>query len=104
MTKDVLFNNSNVLYDLRYVADFEDLMEPQKSIEYSPKSELAHSVSPTNPFQGPRMSTEDNVAPSFLSSTQKSYVYDVQLFETFMTQNPGIKFVYVQWLGMYAPF
>ncbi|KAF2641502.1 developmental protein-like protein fluG [Massarina eburnea CBS 473.64] len=107
MTKDILFNNSNALYGLRYVTDFNEIPEPQKSITFNPKPEpepepeplpkpvpSSHAMSTT--FAG------GYEPPQFPPPPKDAHVYDVHLFDVFMVQNPGVKFVYVQWLDYMA--
>jgi glutamine synthetase len=121
MTKDILFNNSNVLYDLRYQPDFEDIrpksityttgdngtkLGPTASPSLSPlpkepvsrSQPITHSPLPTG-VQTPSKGYEP---PLFPPLPQQPQVYDVQIFEEFMAHNPGIKFVYVQWLDYMA--
>ncbi|KAF2200555.1 developmental protein-like protein fluG [Delitschia confertaspora ATCC 74209] len=82
LTKDIMFNNSNALYELGYVLNFQETGEDvQKSIAWHPKPEaVAPSRSPPPPTQ----------------------TYDAQLFDDFMKENPNLKFVYVQWLDYMA--
>ena len=73
LSKDILFNNANVLYDLRYPLEFKEMGENiQKALAWHPK--------PQSPTQ----------------------VYDVQVFENFKTANPSIEFVYIEWLDYMA--
>jgi len=73
LSKDIFFNNANVLYDLRYPLEFKEMGENiQKALTWHPK---------------PQPSTQ---------------VYDVQVFEKFKTENPSIEFVYVEWLDYMA--
>ncbi|KAF2803804.1 developmental protein-like protein fluG [Mytilinidion resinicola] len=76
MTKDMLYNNANVLYDLKEPSPVLNLKETgeanQKAIAWHPK--------PPPPAK----------------------VYDIQAFENFMKDNSAIQFVYVQWLDYMA--
>jgi hypothetical protein len=48
MTKDIMFNNSNVLYDLRYEAFFDETVQADpKQLTYNPKPVEA------SPYQSP---------------------------------------------------
>jgi glutamine synthetase len=126
MTKDILFNNSNSLYDLRYQVDFNELpleaVQTQKSLTFNTtKSELPYP----NPVPGSQdqpvafppplraMSSEPSIFPAppqtdtshqspTFSPPPKEQVYDIQLFVNFKQQTPDIKFVYVQWLDYMA--
>ncbi|KAJ4348190.1 uncharacterized protein N0V89_009562 [Didymosphaeria variabile] len=125
MTKDILFNNSNVLYNLRYEAVFDDLVVPPKALTYNPESAAGASISPTAaaaplPYPEnitdirshaptvvpssflPRTPSEGYQPPPFPPPPKEPQVYDVQLYDTFMQQNPEVKFVYVQWLDYMA--
>ena len=118
MTKDILFNNSNTLYDLRYNAVFDETIpDPPKQLTFNPTSSAQPPYPPTPmpPSQEPGLASR---APTFDPSISQSpspgtvlpptappkvsQVYDVQLFDTFQAQNPGIKFIYVQWLDYMA--
>lgn len=116
MTKDILFNNSNTLYDLRYEAMFNEIpQEAPKQLTYNPKNALepqSQSMfvpipSPTRTNAVPR--SESNISPAHQSISpyeppqfppppKTPQVYDLACFNEFMGKNPGIKFVYVQWL------
>ncbi|KAF2685609.1 developmental protein-like protein fluG [Lentithecium fluviatile CBS 122367] len=122
MTKDILFNNSNVLYDLRYHATFDD-MAP-KSITFPDTSNDGVRPVPTvlpvgrpppkgptsrgqtlafpPPPTGPQTPQQGAEAPPFPPPPKQPQVYDVQLFDDFMTHNPDVKFVYVEWLDYMA--
>lgn len=118
MTKDILFNNSNNLYDLRYEAVFEEtIQEVPKQIAYDQKSTVQSSYRPAStppPPSGPglasRAATIDPstarppspYSPSFPPPPKVPKVYDIELFDKFEKQNPGVKFVYVQWLDYMA--
>lgn len=118
MTKDILFNNSNVLYDLRYQPVFDEtLQEDPKQLTYNtkPPAESKYS-SPNIPPIPPagsthRPSTSGPVDPRsgslyepplFPPPPKFPQVYEVQLLDEFMKQNPDTKFVYVQWLDYMA--
>lgn len=126
MTKDILFNNSNSLYDLRYQVEFKELLEPaQKSITFNPKPETpyqshtpvsgtqnSHMVSPSLPrsdnsyqtpaFPPPPKSDTSYQPPPFPPPPKVPQVYNLQIFEDFMSQNSNVKFVYVQWVDYMA--
>jgi len=119
MTKDILFNNSNTLYDLRLQVEFNELSEPPKSLTYNAESEPSVLIHPQlnslvepvpfPPARGPGDSYEPppflpptELDPPVLPSPPKIQVFDVQLFETFTKQNPGVKFVHVQWIDYMA--
>ncbi len=125
MTKDILFTNANVLYKLGYEAVFDDTIpEPPKQITYNTKSpappgqQPPYPNTPIPPTQGAGLSGR---APTFASSIDQpvspgatgpplpsstpanvSSVYDVQLFNQFKARNPGVKFIYLQWLDYMA--
>ncbi|KAF2870947.1 developmental protein-like protein fluG [Massariosphaeria phaeospora] len=122
MTKDILFNNANTLYSLGYHVDFVDLPDnPQNTIAYHTKSESQSPYQPP-PFPPPSRSGDYDPATIFLPQsppvaveTNSPYqvplfppppivprVYDEQVFDAFMQQNPDVKFVYVQWLDYMA--
>lgn len=123
MTKDILFNNSNVLYNLQYEAIFNDLVIPPKTLTYNTKWSVEPSASPNSasfpPVLDPR-SQASTLVPPYPSSTaprtplegyqhppfppppKEPQVYDTQLYDSFMQQNPEVKFVYVQWLDYMA--
>ncbi|KAI8939645.1 hypothetical protein NX059_003404 [Plenodomus lindquistii] len=118
MTKDILFNNANVLYDLDYEAVFDDrIPEVQKQLTFNPK------VEPSQPHPSPVMpQTQDSglsdrtaplgttaarsvspySPPSFPPPPKVPQVYDTELFDDFKQKNPTAKFVYVQWLDYMA--
>lgn len=70
MTKDIFFNNSNVLYDLNYPfpVDFKINEQPPKSL------------------------------PWRSSSKTTSNGYDTSLLDHFLKDHPSVSFIYVQWL------
>ncbi|OAG02620.1 glutamine synthetase/guanido kinase [Paraphaeosphaeria sporulosa] len=119
MTKDILFNNSNILYNLQYEAVFNDLFVPPKTLTYNIKSPVESSTSPNAASMPPGLNLQQHaspLAPPYPSSTAprtpsegyqpppfpppptEPQVYDTQLYDTFMQQNPEVKLVYVQWL------
>ena len=123
MTKDILFNNSNDLYDLRYTAEFDDT--PPKSIAFHTTNDNAtRAMSNTPPNFGPPIGPASASQPptfspppttsqtpregsemsAFPPPPKEAHVYDVQLFDDFMAHQPGLKFVYVQWLDYMATF
>ncbi|OCK84885.1 developmental protein-like protein fluG [Lepidopterella palustris CBS 459.81] len=72
LSKDILFQNANVLYELHYPLELTETGEDaQKAIPWHPK--------PQAPIQ----------------------VYDVQVFDKFIKESP-IDFIYVQWLDYMA--
>ncbi|KAF2001022.1 developmental protein-like protein fluG [Amniculicola lignicola CBS 123094] len=102
MTKDILFNNSNILYDLRYQAEFKDNLgegTTQKSLAWHSKSDSTFQ-SPV--FPPPPRSESSFVPPPFPPPPKVAHVYDVGVFEEFMGKNAEVKFVYVQWLDYMA--
>lgn len=118
MTKDILFNNANILYDLRYDVVFDDtLQEAPKQLTFNgkPMAESPHispgpipmpsGGSPSRPTTAgpidPRSGTPYQ-PPSFPPPPTAPKVYDQQVFDNFMQQNPEVKFVYVQWLDYMA--
>lgn len=122
MTKDILFNNSNALYDLRYQVDFNELPpEVQKTITFNSERRSTQSISPSTvpppsesasrsqlpifpppPTATPRSPPEGYQPPVFPPPPKEPQVYNVQLFEEFMTHNTDVKFIYVQWLDYMA--
>ena len=114
MTKDILFNNSNVLYDLRYEAVFDETLQvAPKQLTYNPKTDVTSPYrSPTGTpgpniglFNKPATSTQASRSvspysqpPAFPPPPKVPQVYDTQLLDQFETEHPGIKFVYIQWL------
>ncbi|KAJ4291107.1 hypothetical protein N0V90_010305 [Kalmusia sp. IMI 367209] len=123
MTKDILFNNTNVLYNLRYQAVFEDLVVVPKALTFNTKPDTEQSQTPTIvPFPSvpdirspastlaplsaiPRSPSEGYQPPQpppFPPPPKEPQVYDVHLYDDFMQQNPEVKFVYVQWLDYMA--
>ncbi|KAL7775393.1 hypothetical protein CFE70_009236 [Pyrenophora teres f. teres 0-1] len=79
MTKDIMFNNANVLYNLRYEATFDE------TIQVPPK-QLTYNTKPTSLSPPPKV----------------PQVYDIEKLDYFMEQNPTVKFIYVQWLDYTA--
>lgn len=127
MTKDILFNNSNTLYRLRYEPIFNEIpREAPKQLTYNPKNASkpqSRSQSQLPPVPIPMPSPPHRSAdPRFASQTSPgnrslspydeppfpppsgpaSQLYDVARFNDFMQQNPNVKFVYVQWLDYMA--
>jgi glutamine synthetase len=76
MTKDILFYNSNTLYDLRQPFPVSDLKETGEANQNA----LTWHSKPPLPAK----------------------VYDIQAFENFLKENSAIQFVYVQWLDFMA--
>lgn len=126
MTKDILFNNSNTLYALRYDPIFSEIpQEPPKQLTYNPKS-AQESPPQTQPQSQPlpvRMPSpprrsvsarpDSEVSPGqrsispynpppFTPQSKISDLYDVARFDAFMRQGPGIQFIYIQWLDYMA--
>ncbi|KAF9701133.1 hypothetical protein EKO04_000720 [Ascochyta lentis] len=122
MTKDILFNNSNALYDLPYEALFNEIpREPPKQLTYNlksaqepqPQPQPVPIPMPSPPKRSAAVRSDSEVSPGQRSASpydpppfppppKTSHVYDVARFDDFMRQNPGIKFVYVQWLDYMA--
>ena len=126
MTKDILFNNSNILYNLHYEAVFDETIpDPPKQITFHGKSEAQppYPSTPVPPSQGPsrapsqgpglasRTANPDPSAPKsvspfsvvpFPAPPKVPQVYDSQLFDEFTERNPNVKFIYVQWLDYMA--
>lgn len=121
MTKDILFNNSNTLYDLRYQEDFNDTIDPPKALTFNSKPGSGPPLSPLSvpppprsvpgsqappvappPLSATRSPEETREVPTFPPPPKEPQVYNVQLFEQFMTQNSDVKFIYVQWLDYMA--
>ncbi|KAF2702631.1 developmental protein-like protein fluG [Pleomassaria siparia CBS 279.74] len=129
MTKDVLFHNSNVLYDLRFEVVFKDMIEPaQKSLTFGTKPDITSQQIP--PVSGPQsipmifppptnsagmasrppnVSNQEKSGPvakyqplPFPPPPKVAQVYEIQYFDDFMKQHSDIKFVYVQWLDYMA--
>src|SRR5690242_6481652 len=126
MTKDILFNNSNVLYGLRYEALFTEIPpEAPKQLTFNTRSaedlqSRSQSQPPTVPVQMPspprRSAVPQSVSqvspgqrsaspyepPPFPPPSRVSQLYDVALFNDFIRQNPSVKFFYLQWLDFMA--
>lgn len=126
MTKDILFNNSNALYKLGYVALFSEVpREAPKQLTFNvksteePKSRSQSQPSPTPvPMPSPprhsvgspsdaqvrpgQRSLSPYDPPSFPPPPRTSQVYDVAHFDDFLRENTAVKFVYVQWLDYMA--
>ncbi|KAH7094993.1 hypothetical protein FB567DRAFT_485351 [Paraphoma chrysanthemicola] len=120
MTKDILFNNSNVLYDLRYQATFDEtIQEATKQLTYNTKPGLeSPHPSPGMPPIPPAGSTSQpatagpvdprsgspygTVPPAFPPPPTAPHVYEIQLFEEFIKKNPDVRFIYVEWLDYMA--
>ncbi|KAF2033340.1 developmental protein-like protein fluG [Setomelanomma holmii] len=120
MTKDILFNNSNVLYDLHFKATFDEIVrETPKQLTYNTKAapaspSLASGVPPIPPAGStsqpatpgpldPRTgSPYETVPPAFPPPPTAPKVYETQLFDDFIKKNPDTKFIYVQWLDYMA--
>ncbi|KAH9880047.1 hypothetical protein J1614_002072 [Plenodomus biglobosus] len=118
MTKDILFNNANVLYNLHYEAVFDDrIAEISKQLTYNTK--FGSDPSPKSPIVAPihHSSFSDGVttlgtpaarsdSPYSLSSfpppPKVPQVYNIQFFDDFKQKNHAAKFVYVQWLDYVA--
>ncbi|CBX98178.1 similar to developmental protein fluG [Plenodomus lingam JN3] len=118
MTKDILFNNANVLYDLRYEVIFDERVpEVPKQLTFSPKVDPrapqqsptvlpVHDASPSGPATNMSTPSARPVSPyppsSFPPPPKVPQVYDVQILDDFKQKNPAVKFVYVQWLDYMA--
>ncbi|CAA9965847.1 Glutamine synthetase/guanido kinase [Pyrenophora teres f. maculata] len=118
MTKDIMFNNANVLYNLRYEATFDETIQvPPKQLTYNTKPSIA------SPFRSPAVTpgpssglysqtpTSDRqisppvspyAQPAFPPPPKVPQVYDIEKLDYFMEQNPTVKFIYVQWLDYTA--
>lgn len=116
MTKDILFNNANVLYDLRNEVVFDEtIQEVPRQLTYNPRPD---GISPVQAPMGPppgrtpdpqsRSATFDvprtrSISPftpaTFPPPPTVAHVYDAQLFSKFQQENVKVKFVYVQWLS-----
>ncbi|PVI03302.1 glutamine synthetase/guanido kinase [Periconia macrospinosa] len=113
MTKDILFNNSNILYDLRYEAVFNEAPLTQGHITYNVRTE-PEPVIPEPPVpQTPLVATTSHIAtsrtpegayepPPFPPPPKEAQVYDVHILEGFLAEHKDVKFVYVQWLDYTA--
>ncbi|KAH5253395.1 hypothetical protein HBI72_142500 [Parastagonospora nodorum] len=118
MTKDILFNNSNVLYDLRYQAIFDEtIQEAPKQLTYNTKPLAGSSFHlPSSPPIPPAGTTSQPVTtgpidprsgspyepPTFPPPPTAPKVYDNQVFDGFIKENPDVRFVYVQWIDYMA--
>jgi glutamine synthetase len=115
MTKDIMFNNTNTLYDLRYQAIFNETpLESPKQLTYNTKPAVespypspgvqpaGFAGPPAMPGQADPRSGSPNVPPTFPPPPTAPHVYDNQLFDDFIKQNPEVRFVYVQWLDYMA--
>jgi glutamine synthetase len=118
MTKDILFNNSNTLYDLRYQAIFDETpQQSPKQLTFNTKAGTdSPKPSPNIPPIPPAGSTTQPATsgpvdprsgspyepPSFPPPPRVPQVYDNQLFDNFIKQNSSVRFVYVQWLDYMA--
>lgn len=116
MTKDILFNNANTLYDLRHQAIFDEtIRESPKQLTINAKPEVGSPYSspgmPPIPPAGattqpstsgpvdPR-SGSPFVPPSFPPPPKVPQVYNNELFGEFLKENAQVRFVYVQWLDI----
>jgi glutamine synthetase len=118
MTKDILFNNSNTLYNLHYQATFDEtLSEFPKQLTFNTKSARASPhPSPGFPPIPPAGSTTQPATsgpvdprsgspyepPTFPPPPKAPQVYDNQVFDEFMKRNTEVRYVYVQWLDYMA--
>lgn len=118
MTKDILFNNSNVLYDLRYQAIFDEtIQEAPKQLTYNTKPMVGSSFHlPSSPPIPPAGTTSQPVMtdsidprsgspyepPTFPPPPTAPKVYDNQVFDGFVKENPDVRFVYIQWIDYMA--
>jgi glutamine synthetase len=120
MTKDILFNNSNILYNLRYEAIFNETLPATKQLTFNQRMEPETMQEPipipmpqhpntASVLQGPtsaslpaNRSTSPYEPSSFPPPPKASQVYDIAVYDAFMKQNLNIKFVYVQWLDYMA--
>jgi glutamine synthetase len=118
MTKDILFNNANVLYELDYQAKFDEtIRETPKQLTFNTKPAPGSSYpSPSIPPIPPAGTTSQPATtgpvdprsgspyepPMFPPPPTAPHVYDAQIFDKFMKQNSEVRFVYVQWLDYMA--
>jgi glutamine synthetase len=128
MTKDVLFNNANTLYDLRYQATFNEIpMESPKQLTFNTKSASGNPSARSSAHPSPRSTPippagstmhpttsgpidprsgspygPPSVPPSFPPPPKVPQVYDNQAFDDFMQRNSEVRYVYVQWLDYMA--
>jgi glutamine synthetase len=124
MTKDILFNNSNELYDLRYSASFADVPPRAIAFHHSASDNGSRAGLTASPATAPLGPTLMNRSPvlspfspppttpgvprhdtgmsAFPPPPKELQVYDIQLFEDFRSRNPEVKFIYVQWLDYMA--
>jgi glutamine synthetase len=118
MTKDILFNNSNVLYDLGYQAKFDEtIRETPKQLTFNTKPATGSSYpSPSIPPIPPAGTTSQSATtgpvdprsgspyepPMFPPPPTAPHVYDAHVFDEFMKQNSEVRFIYVQWLDYMA--
>lgn len=109
MTKDLFFNNSNILYNLRHEAIFNEVPLARGHITYNvrPESETAAPIPSVSPLVGSaaRGNTANSRTPEggyepppFPPPPKEPQVYDAQMFDNFLAQNNGIKFINVQWV------
>jgi glutamine synthetase len=119
MTKDILFNNSNVLYDLRYEAIFDETVQAvPKQLTYNmklaenppylspaatpgPNAELFSRSATSQAHSTPSISPSSQ-PPMFPPPPKVAKVYDVDRFDRFKEENPKVRFIYVQWLDYMA--
>jgi glutamine synthetase/predicted TIM-barrel fold metal-dependent hydrolase len=118
MTKDILFNNSNTLYNLHYQATFDETpLEVPKQLTFNTKSARASPhPSPGFPPIPPAGSTTQPATsgpidprsgspyepPTFPPPPKAPQIYDNQVFDEFMKRNTDVRYVYVQWLDYMA--
>jgi glutamine synthetase len=124
MTKDVLFNNANTLYNLRYQATFNEIpMENPKQLTFNTKAASGHPSAISSAHPSPRStpippagttvhpsasgpvdprSGSPYGPPSFPPPPKVPQVYDNQVFDDFMQRNSEVRYVYVQWLDYMA--
>jgi glutamine synthetase len=124
MTKDVLFNNANTLYNLRYQATFNEIpMENPKQLTFNTKAASGHPSARSSAHPSPRStpippagatihptasgpvdprSGSPYGPPSFPPPPKVPQVYDNQVFDDFMQHNSEVRYVYVHWLDYMA--
>lgn len=106
MTKDILFNNANLLYNLRYAAVFDErVQDVSRQLTYTQKpGGSSPTQTPLVPPTGrtPEPSRTRSVSPftpaTFPPPPTVPQVYDSQLLKKFQQENSKIRFVNVQWL------
>lgn len=115
MTKDILFNNANLLYGLRCEAAFDERVpDVPRQLTFNPRTDPSSSnrspiVSPVrDPGLSNRADTFENpavspcLAPTFPPPPKLPQFYDTKCLDSFRQTNADVKFVYVQWMDYMA--